>query len=181
MSFDFDQFNDDFEPVDPFSGNSIEDLTDGEYEFVIKAAKFKEAKGNAIFEWKLEVLTPGKHQGQEINWAHFLKNRDADSAKRYGAVLQKMGFDTELWKPQFGRVFGEEIHKSTRWLVGMKFKAKKTTTEKDPIPPKTQKVVYHNLNIKARSEGDGVPRKIGPEQLNQPDPQAEEDPFAESA
>lgn len=179
--FDFDQFNDEFEPVDPFSGNKVDDLEDGDYEFQIKAAKFKEAKGNAIFEWKLEVLTPGKHHGQEINFPHFMKNKDVDSAKRYGAVLKKLGFDTELWKAQFGRTFGEEIHKSTRWLVGMKFKARKSTSKVAPKFANDTEKIYHNLTIKSRCEGDGVPMKIGPEQLNQADPQAEDDPFAESA
>lgn len=177
---DFSDWDDDFKPEDPFAGASAEDLTDGDYEFLIREAKIKEAKGKSLVEMKMEVLTPGQHEGSVISNPVWLTS--IDNAKRFGATLKSFGFDVDNWTPANGRPFSKEFPKAIRWLIGMRVKAKKVT---NTVPPKFAKDVektYHNINFRGRSDvEDSVPRKIGAEQLSQPDPNAEEDPFAENA
>ena len=177
---DFSEFDNDFKPEDAFSGGKAEDLTDGDYELLIKDAKQKEAKGKGMVELKLEVLTPGKHEGAAITDAIWLTSQDA--VKRFGAILKRFGFDSDDWKPANERPFSKEFPKALRWLVGMKVKAKKTTTTQQPKFKNDVVKTYHNLNYGKRCEGeDAQPRAIGAEELNQPDPNAaaaEADPFA---
>lgn len=177
---DFSEWDEEFKPEDPFSGAKAEDLTDGDYEFKILAQKLKEIKNNKCLELKMEVVTPGQHQGTVINELVWLTS--IDNAKRFGATLKSFGFDVANWTPANGRPFSKELPKSLRWLVGMQVKAKKVTNTVAPRFKNDAEHIYHNINFKGRSSvDDGLPRSIGPEQLNEPDPNEEDDPFAESA
>lgn len=176
MMIDYSAYDEEFKPEDPFFGDSADILDDGDYEFTIREAVLTEAKNKGIVKFKLEIMTEGKHQASVIN--HSVWISDADSAKRFGAILKGFGFDCDEWKPANGRTFSTEMPKSIRWLVGMRVKAKKSTSKVAPKYAKDTEKTYHNLNFRGRSGvDDGLPRTIGPEQLNAPDPNAEEDPF----
>lgn len=142
----------------------VESLVDGEYEFEVGKAQKKiiEAKNMLIIEMEMEVLTPGKHQGQKIQHSIFIT--DLDSLKRATNDLMKLGFDCGLWTPANGRPVSKEILKVHKALKGMRFKAKKATKDNK----------YHNLYIKSRMLPDGKPEVIGPEQLDAFDP---DEPF----
>lgn len=175
---DFSEFDDDFKPEDPFGGARAEELTDGDYEFKIQEVKLKEAKGKKILELKLEVMTPGKHQGSVIHESVWLDT--LEKFKRFGAVLKRFGFDVDDWTPANKRPAGREFPKAVRWLVGMRVMANKKTSVVAPKFVKDVEHVYHNINFRGRSkEEDGLPRKIGEKELNEPDPNAEPDPFGE--
>jgi hypothetical protein len=173
---DLSDFDNDFVPEDTF-GNRAEGLTDGEYEVLIWGAKMKEAKGKPFVEVKFEVLSPGKHQGAMIVEPIWLTS--IDNAKRFGAVLKKLGFDSDAWTKANGRPFSKEMPKAIRWLVGMRVQVRKTTSVVAPRFKEDVPHTYHNLNLKGRSDADdGLPRQIGPEELSRPAPGDKDgDPF----
>lgn len=165
MSFDLmwmENFDDDFKPDG--GPAKVESLTDGDYDFEVKKSAFKilEKKPLVIIEMELEVLSPGKHSGQIVQHALFIK--DKESAARVGKDLATLGFDCAEWTVANGRPFSQEIQKVDKVLFGLRFKGKKQVNGK-----------FHNLYINKRLLPDGKPEHLGADELNGPDTR---DPFA---
>lgn len=171
-AFDYDwmknEIDGDFSPST--GGGKLDDLPDGEYEFTIDAAKIKPKTNMLILEMDLLVTSEGKHKGQKIQHSLFIK--DKDSAARVGKDLKTLGLDCEEWTKANDRPFSGEIMKVPKVLRGLGFRAKKVANR-----PEGKDKTYHNLYINKRVPTDGKPERIGPEQLNAPDPEG--DPFAD--
>lgn len=155
----------------PSSAGKAENLADGEYEFLVKKAAMKTPPGKAmvILEMGLEVLSAGKHMGQEIQHSLFIT--DKDSRDRVLKDLATLGFDTPEWTAAGGRPISGELPKVPKVLKGMRFFAKKVTNKREGGKE------YHNVYINRRNDAaDGRPPRVGAEHLNDRDP---DDPFGD--
>jgi hypothetical protein len=160
MPLDLRQFDEDFTPA-PSTANLSrpEDLTDGVYEFEITSAQLKNPKGHNILELHLVVLTPGVHDGMNIQFSKFLDS--AEAAARIGRDLATLGFDTGDWKVTNGRPFSVEFDKAVKLLPGLRWRGTKKTSQ-SADGTKT----YHNLFVDERVRTDGKPERFGPAELN---------------
>lgn len=167
MGFNLEDFDDDFVPGTGKA--SVENLSDGEYDFQIESGAFKVIKDFAILELTVQVISGGKHAGDHFQHSLFVS--DKESASRVGKDLKTLGFDCDDWTKAGGRPFSKELPKVTRCIKGVRFKGVKKTNKNEE-----KKKTYHNLYINKRLDTDGLPSKFGPEQLNITDP---DDPFSD--
>lgn len=158
---EIDPFDEGFKP----SNGTLEDLTDGEYEFECDVGERTQpaSLGYPLITLPITVLTPGKHAGQRIAHKWFIA--DSDAKGRFGRDLKALGFDTTEWNtpPRKG---SEELAKALACLKGIRFTATKKTAHVDAKNGKPAKD-FHNLNGIKRNLKDGLPAVFGEAELNQ--------------
>jgi hypothetical protein len=135
--FGLSAFDEELKPSEGFS-NKLEDLPDGDYEFLITktAMKRNEKVGYPIFEMTLQVLS-GERAGVTGTKAVFFKEQG--NVDIFAGELGKLGFDTKNWTVANKRPFSVEFSKAIPQLPGLAFKG---------VKKKAKDNVHFNINVK---------------------------------
>jgi hypothetical protein len=162
MSDEFDDVADKTPAGSGFEAKSLSRLPDGDYRLQVSGAKFEETKkGHRIFKIEVEVID-GNHAGQKCDWPHFLSSPEKGINETGIGILKKdlstLGFDQENWTKENKRPLSGELPKVATAIVGVRFKGKKTSKDKNA-----------NLYVNERDTSDGKPAKFGPAELNAAD------------
>jgi len=152
---DFSSFDDSYNPESTSRFVNLNDLPQGEYEFLIEEAKLDRipSTGEAIVRLGLKILK-GQMIGAKFDRTYFF--RTEQSANYFGADLVLLGLPAQTWTAANGKKWSVEMPKAVPTLKGKAFKGNIKVTNKG----------YHNLNIVglvtetpkvAMPDSDGMP------------------------
>jgi hypothetical protein len=171
MSVSIADLDDDFTKSDPSKGperaNKLADLPDGDYDFAVRSAVFKEAAegkpGPVLVSLTLAVFAPGTpHDGVEGEHVYFLVSKEGKKNTVALNILKKdlltLGFDVNSWTRENGRPFSKQLVLALGVIEGVEFKGKKKRRDEKNF----------NLFVNERSATDGRPATFGPAELVAP-------------
>src|SRR5689334_17913246 len=126
----------------PSSGNDLEKLPTGDYEFECGSAEKKDLDNDegCIISLPLTVLG-GPLDGTRVTQKWWLNSQD--KVNMFGADLKKFGFDTENWTEENERPLEVEGERALKCMPGLKIKCSK-------VEKKGQGEVFHNLRFHGR-------------------------------
>jgi len=155
FSNDFSSFDNTYNPESTTRFVNLNDLPQGEYEFLIEEAKLDRipSTGEAIVRFGLKI-TKGQMVGSKFDRTYFF--RSEQSANYFGSDLVLLGLPAQTWTAANGKKWSVEMPKAVPTLSGKAFKGNIKVTNKG----------YHNLNISglileapkvSMPESDGMP------------------------
>ena len=151
----FDSYQDEFVPQRAFRSR-IEDIPNGDYELAFKEAAFEFLKRKPVLKVYLQITG-----GTEFEHVWWLERQEG--LNTLGADMVALGFDVDR-QVKAGKNLGDVFKAIAPQLVGLKFKARKTSRE-DNRPDK-KGVFYHELKITCRVAG-GSAMPTGPAAFNE--------------
>ena len=130
-------FDEEAKPSSGFS-NKLEDIPDGEYQFLITKAEMRKnaSAGYSILDMTLRVLD-GDRAGTEGSKPVFFKEQQ--NVNIFMGELRVLGFDVDNWTVAKQRPFSSELVKARLQLPGLAFKGKKK---------KSKDGVHINIEVK---------------------------------
>lgn len=142
MSGGFDEFDDNFNPGATGFPMSIDDLVDGNYEFLIEKTEIKITPNTKekVVALKMRVHKGPAHVGMKVEKPWFFKDQAA--ADRFGGDLVNLGLPAHTWTAANGKKFSVELRANLPSLEGKIVKAKKEQT-----PATTPGKFWHNLRF----------------------------------
>ena len=135
-----DSYEPEYRPEHAFRAG-IDTLPDGDYEMSVIDQAFDSAQGKRIF--RLGLRTASGAVVERTYWIEDQRNLNALCAD-----LLLLGFDADRWGRSHGRPLSVELPKAAARLVGIRFRARKTT--RPDTRQGKQGSYFHDLHIAGR-------------------------------